>query len=123
MPFEETDPEGTDCLAYNETLKDRNHLLNFKLKERRYEGLIPVDVAPPPPPRKIAKQIDPAWAEEVSSKNKPEIDDIPIPQLQIPTTAKRPGSEPVQKQRGLWAQDAWKFRASNMRSRYRAYFP
>ena len=123
VSFEHANRAATDAAAYNETLCDRNQLLNYENDARRYQGLVPLDVAPPPPPPRISKQIDPNWVKEVSSKNKPKIEDFPLPKPQMPSSARMPHADPVQVGRAPWIRDSAKFRAGSVRTRYRAYCP
>ena len=121
--FAQADPTFTESAAYNETLRHRNKLVNYDTDAKRYQGLVPIDIAVPPPPRRIAKQVDPDWVQEVSSENKPKVGDIPLPEPQMPDSARMPHSDPARERRAPWSRDAAKFRAANLRSRYRAYCP
>ena len=121
--FRQGDPDSTNTAAYTETLRSRNKLLNYGAQSSRYKGLVPIDVAIPPPPKRISKQVDPEWRREVRSENKPRVDDIPLPEYKLPSSTQMPLSDPARQQRASWAKNKGKFRAASVRSRYRAYYP
>lgn len=66
------------------TQKDVSRLLEFHMSEERYSQLVPIEGILERPKKNLKKQIDPKWLREISTSNRPNMNDIVTPNNFLP---------------------------------------